>query len=29
MRMLDGVVVSRKERDKAEKLLDGVALAKG
>ncbi len=29
MRMLDGVVVSRKEREKAEKLLDGVALAKG
>jgi hypothetical protein len=28
-RMLDGVVVSRKEREKAEKLLDGVALAKG
>jgi hypothetical protein len=27
--MLDGVVVSRKEREKAEKLLDGVALAKG
>jgi hypothetical protein len=29
VRMLDGVVVSRKEREKAEKLLDGVALAKG
>jgi hypothetical protein len=26
---LDGVVVSRKEREKAERLLDGVALAKG
>ena len=29
VRMLDGVVVSRKEREKAEKLIDGVALAKG
>ena len=29
VRMLDGVVISRKEREKAEKLLDGVALAKG
>jgi len=29
VRMLDGVVVSRKERDKAEKLLEGVARAKG
>jgi protein NUD1 len=29
VRMLDGVVVSRKEREKAGKLLDGVALAKG
>ncbi len=29
VRMLDGVIVSRKEREKAEKLLDGVALAKG
>lgn len=29
VRMLDGVVVSRKEREKAEKLLEGVALAKG
>jgi hypothetical protein len=29
VRMLDGVVVSRKEREKAERLLDGVALAKG
>ncbi len=27
--MLDGVVVSRKERDKAEKLLEGVARATG
>jgi hypothetical protein len=29
VRMLDGVVVSRKEREKAEKLLEGVARAKG
>lgn len=29
VRMLDGVVVSRKEREKAEKLLEGVALVKG
>jgi len=29
VRMLDGIVVSRKEREKAEKLLDGVARAKG
>jgi hypothetical protein len=29
VRMLDGVIVSRKEREKAEKLIDGVALAKG
>jgi len=29
VRMLDGVVVSRKEREKAEKLLEGAALAKG
>lgn len=29
VRMLDGVAVSRKEREKAEKLLDGVALARG
>jgi hypothetical protein len=29
VRMVDGVVVSRKEREKAEKLLQGVALAKG
>jgi hypothetical protein len=29
VRMLDGVIVSRKEREKADKLLDGVALAKG
>lgn len=28
VRMLDGVVVSRKEREKAEKLLEGVARAK-
>ena len=29
VRMLDGVIVSRKEREKAEKLLEGVARAKG
>ena len=29
MRMLDGVAVSRKEREKAEKLLEGVVRAKG
>jgi protein NUD1 len=29
VRMLDGVAVSRKEREKAEKLLEGVARAKG
>ncbi|KAI0004643.1 hypothetical protein BJV74DRAFT_971764 [Russula compacta] len=29
VRMLDGVVVGRKEREKAEKLLEGIALAKG
>jgi protein NUD1 len=29
VRMLDGVAISRKEREKAEKLLEGVARAKG
>jgi protein NUD1 len=29
VRMMDGVAVSRKEREKAEKLLEGVARAKG
>ena len=29
VRMLDGVLVSRKERDKAERLLEGVGRAKG